>query len=145
MKPLYASAVAGCTCSARWISAGQTVDFYLSQNRDRQAAKLFLKRALVNTDNEPWRVFTRDSLRSYPAAVGELPEEGHLHRRCQQRTKRYCNNPIALDHHHVKRRPARHAWTADREDSLGGDSGNRGSTDDAKGPSTRITRQNLYG
>src|SRR6516225_1353950 len=44
--------------SGRWIylfravdSSGQTVDFYLSETRDREAAKCFLKRALANPDN----------------------------------------------------------------------------------------------
>src|ERR1051326_4969200 len=32
---------------------GQTVDFYLSETRDREAAKLFLKKALANGDNRP--------------------------------------------------------------------------------------------
>ena len=52
-------------------SAGQTVDFYLSESRDCEAAKLFLKRALANTDNEPPRVFARDGVCSYPAAVSD--------------------------------------------------------------------------
>src|ERR1051325_11554605 len=60
-------------------SAGQTVVFYLSQTRDREAAKLFLKRALANPDNRPPRVFARDGLRSYPAAIRELQNEGHVH------------------------------------------------------------------
>jgi transposase-like protein len=34
-------------------SGGQTVDFYLSGTRDREAAKCFLKRALANPDNRP--------------------------------------------------------------------------------------------
>ena len=34
-------------------SNGQTVDFYLSDTRDRAAAKVFLKRALANPDNRP--------------------------------------------------------------------------------------------
>ena len=74
------------------------------RKQDREAAKLFLKRALANSDSEPRRVFARDRLRSYPAAVRELQEEGHLHRHCQQRTKRYCNNRIESDHGQVKRR-----------------------------------------
>src|SRR5215469_6582735 len=97
--------------SGRWLylfravdSQGQTVDFYLSETRDREAAKLFLKRALANADNRPPRVFARDGLRSYPAAVRELQAEGYLHRRCRQRTRRYCNNRIESDHHHLKRR-----------------------------------------
>jgi transposase-like protein len=32
-------------------SYGQTVDFYLSETRDREAAKLFLRKALANPDN----------------------------------------------------------------------------------------------
>jgi len=52
-------------------SNGQTVDFYLSETRDREAAKCFLKRALANPDNRPPHVFARDRLRSYPAAIRE--------------------------------------------------------------------------
>src|SRR5215510_10307741 len=75
-------------------SSGQTVDFYLSETRDREAAQAFLKRALANPDNRPIRVLARDGLRSYPAAVRELQRLRHVHRRCQQRTRRYCNNRI---------------------------------------------------
>ena len=85
-------------------SSGQTVDFYLSETRDREAAKAFLKRALANPDNRPLHVLSRDGLRSYPAAVRELQRLGHVHRRCRQRTRRYCNNRIESDHRHVKRR-----------------------------------------
>jgi transposase, IS6 family len=51
---------------------GQTVDFYLSETRDREAAKCFLKKALSNPDNRPPHVFARDGLRSYPAAIRDL-------------------------------------------------------------------------
>src|SRR5690242_16703451 len=83
---------------------GQTVDFYLSETRDREAANLFLKKALANSDNRPPPVFARDGLRSYPAAIRELQAEGHLHRHCRQRTRHYCNNRIESDHRHIKRR-----------------------------------------
>ena len=59
-------------------SGGQTVDFYLSERRDREAAKIFLKRALANPDNGVPSVFARDGLRSYPAAIRELQAEGHV-------------------------------------------------------------------
>ncbi len=84
-------------------SGGQTVDFYLSETRDREAAKIFLQRALANADNRSPGVLARDGLRSYPAAIRELQKEGQLHR-CRQRTRRYCNNRIESDHRHVKRR-----------------------------------------
>ena len=83
---------------------GQTVDFYLSETRDREAAKLFLQRALDNPDNRRPHVLARDGLRSYPAAIRELQAEAHVPRHCQQQTRRYCNNRIESDHRHVKRR-----------------------------------------
>lgn len=85
-------------------SLGQTVDFYLSERRDREAAKIFLRQALSNPDNRPPFVFARDGLRSYPAAIRELQAEGQLRHGCRQRTRRYCNNRIESDHRHVKRR-----------------------------------------
>jgi transposase-like protein len=78
-------------------SHGQTVDFYLSETRDREAAKLSLERALANPVNPVPHVFARDGLRSYPAALRELKTEGRLPRR-RQRTRRYCNNRIESDH-----------------------------------------------
>ena len=71
-------------------SGGQTVDFYLSETRDREAAKCFLKRALANPDNSPPHVFARDKLRSYPAAIRELQSEGHLRHSWRHRTCRYA-------------------------------------------------------
>ena len=97
--------------AGRWLylfravdSNGQTVDFYLSEKRDREAAKCFLKRALANPDNRVPHVFARDKLRSYPAAIRELQREGHLPHRCRHRTRRYANNRIESDHRQVKRR-----------------------------------------
>jgi transposase-like protein len=85
-------------------SHGQTVDFFLSASRDREAAKLFLKKGLASPDNRPPHVFARDGLRSYPAAIRELQAEGHLHSQCRHRTRRYSNNRVESDHRHVKRR-----------------------------------------
>ena len=85
-------------------SGGQTIDFYLSATRDREAAKCFLKQALANPDNQPPHVFARDRLRSYPAAIRELQGGGELPRNCRHRTRRYSNNRIESDHRHIKRR-----------------------------------------
>jgi transposase-like protein len=85
-------------------SQGQTVDFYLSETRDREAAKLFLRRAMANPDNPPPHVFARDGLRSYPAAIRELQIESRVRQHCRQRTRPYCNNRIESDHRHIKRR-----------------------------------------
>src|SRR5215813_3573807 len=75
-------------------SHGQTVDFYLSETRDREAAKIFLQKALANPDNRPPHVFATDGLRSDPAALRELKAEGKVKRRCCQRTRRFANNRI---------------------------------------------------
>jgi transposase, IS6 family len=85
-------------------SHGDTVDFYLSEARDREAAKTFLKKALANPDNRPPQVLCRDGLRSYVAAVRELRAEGQVGPHCRQRSRRYCNNRIESDHRHIKRR-----------------------------------------
>src|SRR6516165_6301475 len=97
--------------AGRWLylfravdSQGQTVDFYLSETRDREAAKCFLKKALANPDNRPPRVVARDGLRSYPAAIRELQGEGRMQGSCRQRTRRYGNNRIESDHRSIKRR-----------------------------------------
>ena len=84
-------------------SSGQTVDFYLSETRDREAAKLFLKQAMANPDNRPVHVLARDGLRSYPAAFTRTTQnEGAVVGRCRQRTRRYSNNRIESDHRYVK-------------------------------------------
>jgi transposase-like protein len=80
------------------------VDFYLSETRDREAAKLFLAKAVANGDNLAPGVLARDGLRSYPAAIRDLKEAGALRKNCRQRTSPYCNNRIESDHRHVKRR-----------------------------------------
>jgi len=97
--------------AGRWLylfravdSQGQSVDFYLSETRDREAAKCFLKKALANPDNRLPRVFARDGLRSYPAAIREMQSEGQLRPRCRHRTRRYSNNRIESDHRSIKRR-----------------------------------------
>ena len=126
-------------------SAGQTVDFYLSETRDREAAKLFLKKALANTDNCPPRVFARDGLRSYPAAIRELQKEGHVHRRCRQRTRRYCNNRIESDHRAVKRRLRAMQGPRTKATAWAVIQGIEAAHMIRKGQVLGITRENLHG
>ena len=47
-------------------SYGQTVGFYLTESRDREAAKIFLRKARSNPDHRPPHVFTRDGSRTCP-------------------------------------------------------------------------------
>ena len=87
---------------------GQTVDFYLSEMRDREAAKRFLKKALANPDNRPPTVFARDGLRSCPAAIRELQGEGLMHQLCRHRTRPNTNNRVESDHRSL---PLNTAWS----------------------------------
>jgi transposase-like protein len=77
-------------------SHGDTADFYLSETRDREAAKTFLQKALSKPDNRTPRVLCMDWCRIYPAAIRDLRAEERLPQRCRRRTKRYANNRIEL-------------------------------------------------
>src|SRR5437660_5714033 len=65
--------------AGRWVylfravdSHGDTVDFYLSETRDRGAAKTFLQKALSNPDDRTPRLLCMDRCRIYPAAIRDL-------------------------------------------------------------------------
>jgi transposase-like protein len=97
--------------AGRWVylfravdSHGDTVDFYLSETRDREAAKTFLQKALANPDNRTPHMLCMDKCRIYPAAIRDLQAAGRFPQRCRRRTKRYANNRIESDHRNVKRR-----------------------------------------
>jgi len=82
--------------------AGQTVDFFLTRNRDVNAAKSFLRSAMKNT-----RVPTKITLDAYAAshrAVREMKEDGELPRRVKVRSSQYLNNLVEQDHRRVKQR-----------------------------------------
>jgi transposase, IS6 family len=126
-------------------SYGQTVDFYLSETRDREAAKIFLKRALAHPDTPPPHVFARDGLRSYAAAIRELQGEGQLSRKCRQRTRRYCNNRIESDHRHIKRRLRAMQGPRTTATAWALIQGIEAAQMIRKGQILGITRQNLHG
>lgn len=82
--------------------AGQTVDFFLSRNRDVNAAKSFLRSAMKNT-----RVPTKITLDAYAAshrAVREMKADGEVPGRVQVRSSQYLNNLVEQDHRRVKQR-----------------------------------------
>ena len=126
-------------------SHGQTVDFYLSETRDREAAKLFLRKALANPDNRPPYVFARDGLRSYSAAIRELKVEGEIRSTCRQRTGRYANNPVESDHRHVKRRLRVMQWPRKTATAAAVIQGIEAANIIRKGQVLGITRYNLHG
>jgi hypothetical protein len=78
------------------------VDFFLSRNRDVNAAEAFLRSAMKKT-----RQLTKITLDAYAAshrAVREMKEAGELSRRVRVRSSQYLNNLIEQDHRRVKQR-----------------------------------------
>ena len=64
-------------------SAGKTIEFMLSPNRDLVAAKLFLRLALSGATPTP-RVINVDGHPAYARAIAELKQTGDLGPRCRR-------------------------------------------------------------
>jgi IS6 family transposase len=97
-------------------SAGDTIDFLLSPNRDRVAAKGFLQLALSGR-NCP-RVINVDGHPAYPGVIDELKKSGELGQRCRCRPSQYMNNVIEQDHRFVKKRVVASQWFRSVEGAL---------------------------
>ena len=81
---------------------GRTVDFLLSEKRDKAAAKRFFMKAIGN--NQVPAKITLDGYEASHQAVSELKAEGVLSAETQVRTSKYLNNLIEQDHRRVKQR-----------------------------------------
>ena len=82
--------------------AGQTVDFFLSRNRDVTAAKTFLRNAMKN-QRTPTKI-TLDAYAASHRAVREMQQTGELSRRVKVRSSQYLNNLVEQDHRRIKQR-----------------------------------------
>ncbi|MEY8351713.1 IS6 family transposase, partial [Bacillus cereus] len=85
-------------------SEGNTIDFYLSESRDKQAAKRFFKKALAFSRVSKPRVITVDKNPAYPIAIQELKEEKQMPEGIQLRQVKYLNNIVEQDHRFIKKR-----------------------------------------
>ena len=85
-------------------STGATIDFYLSANRDADAAKQFFRKTLAGGHHPRPRVINVDGNPSYPKVVEELKQGRRLGRRCHCRTCPYLNHIVEQDHRAIKRR-----------------------------------------
>ena len=81
---------------------GKTVDFCLRRNRDVNAAKAFLRKAM-RQHRTPVKI-TLDAYAASHRAVADLKDSGHLPKRVRVRTSKYLNNLIEQDHRRVKQR-----------------------------------------
>ncbi len=84
---------------------GQTVDFYLSENRDKKAALTFFYKAFAN-NGIPEKV-TIDKSGANIAALDQINEDNTNNGeiiRIEKRCHKYLNNRIEQDHRFIKRR-----------------------------------------
>ena len=84
-------------------SAGNTLDFWLSETRDTEAAKRFFHKALTAAHTVTPRVINVDKNAAYPKALKELKGEGIVPESCELRQVKYLNNRIEQDHRFIKR------------------------------------------
>jgi len=85
-------------------SAGDTIDFLLSELRDADAAKRLFRKALSNPSHPQPRVINTDLAPIYGSAIPDIKKEGTLRRRCRHRPVQYLNNILEQDHRAIKRR-----------------------------------------
>lgn len=85
-------------------SEGNTLDFYLSKNRNVKSVKRFFKKALAFSHVSTPRIITVDKNSAYPVAVEELKEEKKMPEGIQIRQVKYLNNIVEQDHRFIKRR-----------------------------------------
>jgi transposase-like protein len=84
-------------------TAGKTVDFYWSRQRDVNAAKAFLRKAMRSNGRTPTKI-TLDAYAASHRAAAALRESGEAPTRVRIRTSKYLNNAIEQDHRRVKQR-----------------------------------------
>ena len=85
-------------------STGQTIDFLLTAQRDKAAAKRFFQKVFSFSSHPIPRVINVDKNAAYPAAIKALQKEGLLPRRVQLRQGKFLLNGIEQDHRLVKKR-----------------------------------------
>ncbi|CAH7455651.1 transposase [Vibrio chagasii] len=83
---------------------GETLDFFFSRKRNKEAAYQFLKRCLrrYKTSFHPQTLNT-DKHSSYGNAIARLKREGRLRQDVEHRQVKYLNNGIESDHAPIKK------------------------------------------
>ena len=85
-------------------STGATIDFLLSAERDVDASKRFLAKALGGGNHPAPRVINTDKHASYPPAIAKLKAHGVLDEKSKHRPVQYLNNIPEQVHRAIKRR-----------------------------------------
>ena len=90
-------------------SKGDTLDFLLSNRRDKKAAKQFFKKVLGNRHVTYPYCIGVDKNAAYPAALSELKKQNQL-TLTKLRPVKYLNNIIEADHRFIKRKVRFKQW-----------------------------------
>ena len=85
-------------------SEGKTIDFFVSENRDKKAAKDFFRKALGASHNQQPRVITTDRYGATEVAITEMIYSGDISCKATHRMVKYLNNIIEQDHRFIKRK-----------------------------------------
>ena len=85
-------------------STGKTIDFYVSERRDKKAAKQFFCKALRAVHNIQPRVITTDKYAATEMAILEEKYYGDISCRTQHRMIKYLNNIVEQDHRFIKKK-----------------------------------------
>jgi transposase, IS6 family len=82
-------------------SEGNTIDFWVSENRDKKSAEKFFKKTLRSSHNQIPRVITTDKYYTYEVLINELIYGSDLSCRTQHRQIQYLNNIVEQDHRFI--------------------------------------------
>ena len=85
-------------------SRGDTIEFWISEKRDKKSTKYFFKKALKSSHNMMPRVITTDKYYTYEVLIDELKYGSILSCKTQHRQVKYLNNIVEQDHRFIKRK-----------------------------------------
>jgi IS6 family transposase len=89
---------------------GSTLDWMLSRNRNKQAAKRFFKKLLGNKHTIDPRVINVDRSPTFPPALSELQAENKAPKKTKLRAIKYLNNRMENDHKFTKTKSRYRQW-----------------------------------
>ncbi len=82
-------------------SDGETIDFYVSEHRDKDTAKKFFLKALKSQHNRMPRVITTDKYKATVIAIIEMIYSSDISSQTTHRKAKYLNNIIEQDHRFI--------------------------------------------
>ena len=89
---------------------GSTLDWMLSKNRNKQAAKRFFKKLLGNSHTIDPRVINVDKSPTFPPALSDLQAANQAPKKTKLRAIKYLNNRMESDHKSTKSKSRYRQW-----------------------------------